>query len=127
EFRILDKDFTEAEGHLTPSMKVRRKQVLADFNSYVEDMYNRTKSTVTETAAHTAERVQELRAEQTEKWDQFKASQAEKIQEFTEAQGQKLHELADKIQQVAPLPGAKDKDAASSSDTDEQVEKAASD
>lgn len=127
EFRILDKDFTEAEGHLTPSMKVRRKQVLADFNSYVEDMYNRTKSTVTETAAHTAERVQELRAEQTEKWDQFKASQAEKIQEFTEAQGQKLHELADKIQQVAPLPGAKDKDAASNSDTDEQVEKAASD
>lgn len=127
EFRILDKDFTEAEGHLTPSMKVRRKQVLADFNSYVEDMYNRTKSTVTETAAHTAERVQELRAEQTEKWDQFKAVQAEKLHEFTESQGQKLHELADKIQQVAPLPGAKNKDATTSSDADEQVEKATND
>ncbi|MDY6051185.1 MAG: AMP-binding protein [Rothia sp. (in: high G+C Gram-positive bacteria)] len=121
EFRILDKDFTEAEGHLTPSMKVRRKQVLADFNSYIEDIYNRTKTTM----AETAERVQELRAEQTEKWDQFKAVQAEKIQEFTEAQGQKLHELAEKIQQVAPLPGHKGKDAATGSSSDEQVEKAA--
>ncbi|MGV3017379.1 AMP-dependent synthetase/ligase [Rothia sp. 88186D007BW] len=123
EFRILDKDFTEAEGHLTPSMKVRRKQVLADFNSYIEDIYNRTKTTM----AETAERVQELRAEQTEKWDQFKAVQAEKIQEFTETQGQKLHELAEKIQQVAPLPGHKGKDAATGSSSDEQVEKAASD
>ncbi|WP_237221389.1 AMP-dependent synthetase/ligase [Rothia nasimurium] len=112
EFRIVDKDFTEAEGHLTPSMKVRRKQVLADFNSYVEDIYGRAKTTVTETAAQTAERVQEIRAEQTEKWEEFKAVQAEKIQEITETGAEKLHELADKIQQVAPLPGAKDKDAA---------------
>lgn len=88
EFRIIDKDFTEAEGHLTPSMKVRRKQVLADFNSYVEDIYNRTKAQVSETAAQTAERVQELKAEQ-----------SEKFQEFKEAQAEKLHELADKMQQ----------------------------
>lgn len=100
EFRIIDKDFTEAEGHLTPSMKVRRKQILADFSSYVEDIYNRTKSTVTETASQTAERMQELRAEQSEKWDEFKADQGQKIQEFTESQGQKLHELADKLQQA---------------------------
>ncbi|ORC18926.1 long-chain fatty acid--CoA ligase [Rothia nasimurium] len=126
EFRILDKDFTEAEGHLTPSMKVRRKQVLADFNSYVEDIYDRAKTTVAETAAHTAERVQEIRAEQSEKWEEFKAVQAEKLHEFTEVQGQKLHELADKIQQVAPLPGAKDKDIATD-DAEGPVEKAASD
>lgn len=100
EFRIVDKDFTEANGHLTPSMKVRRKQVLADFGSYVEDIYSRTKTTVSETAAQTAERVQELAAEQSEKWEEFKAGQAEKIQEFTEVQAEKLHELADKIQQA---------------------------
>lgn len=95
EFRILDKDFTEAEGHLTPSMKVRRKQVLADFNSYVEDIYNRTKAQVSETAAQAAEKMQEMRAEQSEKFKEFK-----------EAQGQKLQELADKIQQ-----GKKDSEA----------------
>lgn len=100
EFRIIDKDFTEADGHLTPSMKVRRKQVLADFNTYVEDIYNRTKTTVTETAAQTAERMQELRAEQSVKWEEFKADQGHKLQEFTEVQGQKLHELADKLQQA---------------------------
>lgn len=100
EFRIIDKDFTEAEGHLTPSMKVRRKQVLADFNTYVEDIYGRAKTTIAETAAHTAERVQELRAEQSVKWEEFKADQGQKIQEFTEVQGQKLQDLADKLQQA---------------------------
>ena len=31
EFRIVPTDFTEASGHLTPSMKVKRAQVLKDF------------------------------------------------------------------------------------------------
>ena len=104
EFRIIDQDFTEAKGHLTPSLKIRRKQILADFNSYVEDIYNRTKTSVTETAAHTAERVQEIRAEQTEKWDNFKTLQGQKFQEFAETQAEKLQGLAERIQQVNPLP-----------------------
>ncbi|MFW0120068.1 AMP-dependent synthetase/ligase [Rothia sp. CCM 9417] len=107
EFRIVDKDFTEAEGHLTPSMKVRRKQVLADFNSYIEDIYNRTKTSVTETAAQTAERVQEIRAEQTEKWEEFKSVQGQKFQDFTGHQAGRFQELAEKIQQASPLSASK--------------------
>ena len=38
-FRIVPTDFTETSGHLTPSMKVKRAQVMADFGSYVEDIY----------------------------------------------------------------------------------------
>ncbi|RAN74450.1 long-chain fatty acid--CoA ligase [Bacillus sp. SRB_336] len=38
-FRIVDTDFTEASGHLTPSMKVKRAQVLKDFDTVVEDIY----------------------------------------------------------------------------------------
>lgn len=84
EFRIVDKDFTEAEGHLTPSMKVRRKQVLADFNSYVEDIYNRTKTTVTETAAGAAERISETAAHTAERVEQLRAEGAERLQGLTE-------------------------------------------
>lgn len=40
EFRIVDSDFTENSGHLTPSMKVKRAQVLKDFNDVVEDIYS---------------------------------------------------------------------------------------
>ena len=39
QFRIVDTDFTETSGHLTPSMKVKRAQVLKDFNAVVEDIY----------------------------------------------------------------------------------------
>ena len=42
-FRIVPTDFTEASGHLTPSMKVKRAQVMADFGSYVEDIYSAKK------------------------------------------------------------------------------------
>ncbi|MGO4385200.1 AMP-dependent synthetase/ligase [Specibacter sp. RAF43] len=38
-FRIVDTDFTESSGHLTPSMKVKRAQVLKDFEAVVEDIY----------------------------------------------------------------------------------------
>ena len=39
-FRIVPADFTEASGHLTPSMKVKRAQVLKDFENVIEEMYS---------------------------------------------------------------------------------------
>ncbi|HET6241386.1 MAG TPA: long-chain fatty acid--CoA ligase [Arthrobacter sp.] len=38
-FRIVAADFTEASGHLTPSMKVKRAQVVKDFEIVIEEMY----------------------------------------------------------------------------------------
>jgi long-chain acyl-CoA synthetase len=38
-FRIVPSDFTEASGHLTPSMKVKRAQVMNDFDSIIDEMY----------------------------------------------------------------------------------------
>ncbi|WP_104091852.1 long-chain fatty acid--CoA ligase [Arthrobacter sp. GMC3] len=38
-FRIVDSDFTETSGHLTPSLKVKRAQVLKDFDAVVEEIY----------------------------------------------------------------------------------------
>jgi long-chain acyl-CoA synthetase len=38
-FRILASDFTEADGYLTPSLKVRRNIVLKDFASEIEAIY----------------------------------------------------------------------------------------
>jgi len=38
-FAILDVDFTEANGYLTPSLKVKRTLVLADFADQVEGIY----------------------------------------------------------------------------------------
>ncbi|MEU1270249.1 AMP-dependent synthetase/ligase [Streptomyces sp. NPDC005799] len=40
-FAVLPRDFTEAEGHLTPSMKLRRDVVLRDFEAEVEGLYAR--------------------------------------------------------------------------------------
>jgi long-chain acyl-CoA synthetase len=40
-FRILPSDFTEANGYLTPSLKVRRNLVLKDFAADIEALYNR--------------------------------------------------------------------------------------
>lgn len=39
QFRIVDSDFTETSGHLTPSLKVKRAQVMKDFESVVEEIY----------------------------------------------------------------------------------------
>ncbi|VXB63414.1 Long-chain-fatty-acid--CoA ligase FadD15 [Arthrobacter sp. 9V] len=39
-FRIVPADFTEASGHLTPSLKVKRAQVMKDFDAVIEEMYS---------------------------------------------------------------------------------------
>lgn len=38
-FEILDVELTEASGHLTPSLKIKRATVLKDFAPYVERIY----------------------------------------------------------------------------------------
>ncbi|MFH7337741.1 AMP-dependent synthetase/ligase [Streptomyces sp. KHY 26] len=38
-FTVLPVDFTEEAGHLTPSLKLRRRQILADFAREVEGLY----------------------------------------------------------------------------------------
>ncbi|MFG2356733.1 AMP-dependent synthetase/ligase [Streptomyces sp. NPDC048521] len=40
-FTLLPVDFTEAAGHLTPSMKLRRDHILRDFAAQVETLYER--------------------------------------------------------------------------------------
>lgn len=42
-FRIVDSDFTETSGHLTPSLKVKRGQVLKDYEDVLEDIYTAKK------------------------------------------------------------------------------------
>ncbi|MDK1360905.1 AMP-dependent synthetase/ligase [Arthrobacter sp. zg-Y1219] len=39
-FRVVPTDFTEASGHLTPSLKIKRAQVLRDYSAVVEDIYS---------------------------------------------------------------------------------------
>ncbi len=39
EFRILDRDFTEEDGYLTPSLKLRRDRVLSDFADVIDEIY----------------------------------------------------------------------------------------
>ncbi|GAA2422027.1 AMP-dependent synthetase/ligase [Streptomyces glaucus] len=38
-FAVLPRDFSEAEGHLTPSMKLRREAILRDYAQVVESLY----------------------------------------------------------------------------------------
>lgn len=38
-FAVLPRDFTEWEGHLTPSMKLRREVIMRDFAGAVEGLY----------------------------------------------------------------------------------------
>ena len=37
---ILDVDFTEENGHLTPSLKVKRSVVVNDFAAEIEALYS---------------------------------------------------------------------------------------
>jgi long-chain acyl-CoA synthetase len=43
-FRILASDFTEADGYLTPSLKVRRNLVLKDFSGEIEAIYSQPRT-----------------------------------------------------------------------------------
>ncbi len=38
-FRVIDTDFTEENGYLTPSMKLKRNVVVKDFADVIEDIY----------------------------------------------------------------------------------------
>jgi long-chain acyl-CoA synthetase len=42
-FRIVPTDFTETTGHLTPSLKIKRNQVLKDYSDVVESIYSTAK------------------------------------------------------------------------------------
>lgn len=39
KFTVLTTDFTESNGYLTPSMKVKRAQVLKDFSLTIDELY----------------------------------------------------------------------------------------
>lgn len=39
EFRVVESDFTEDSGHLTPSLKIKRAQVIKDYQSVIDDIY----------------------------------------------------------------------------------------
>ncbi|MCB4207722.1 AMP-dependent synthetase/ligase [Arthrobacter sp. UM1] len=39
EFRIVEHDFTEESGHLTPSLKIKRAKVAQDYSDVVEEIY----------------------------------------------------------------------------------------
>jgi long-chain acyl-CoA synthetase len=41
-FRILDRDFTEAGGQLTPTLKLRRNVIMKEFADDVEGLYSPT-------------------------------------------------------------------------------------
>ena len=40
-FRILPRDFTEATGELTPSLKVKRAVVLKEYSDEIDAIYHR--------------------------------------------------------------------------------------
>ncbi|KNC18961.1 long-chain fatty acid--CoA ligase [Arthrobacter sp. RIT-PI-e] len=42
-FRIVPTDFTETTGHLTPSLKIKRAQVLKDYSDVVDSIYSTAK------------------------------------------------------------------------------------
>ncbi len=41
KFVIVDSELSEASGHLTPSLKIKRNVVVADFEAAIDDIYNR--------------------------------------------------------------------------------------
>ncbi|UJP38626.1 AMP-dependent synthetase/ligase [Cellulomonas palmilytica] len=45
KFTVLPTDLTEANGYLTPSLKVKRARVLADFADTIEELYTDTRAT----------------------------------------------------------------------------------
>jgi long-chain acyl-CoA synthetase len=41
---VLPTDFTEAKGHLTPSLKLRRAAITEDFAQEIEELYRRERT-----------------------------------------------------------------------------------
>jgi long-chain acyl-CoA synthetase len=40
KFKILDSEFTEASGHLTPKMSIKRHEIVKDFAPLIEELYS---------------------------------------------------------------------------------------
>lgn len=95
EFRILNRDFTEEDGHLTPSQKIKRPVVLKEFSTYIDDMYNRTRDSM----AGQRKKFQELNAKRVERAGAKRAERAEKIDEFRENTGNRLMEMGAQLKQ----------------------------
>ena len=45
KFHILDADLTEASGHLTPKLSIKRNVILADFADVIESLYSNSPAT----------------------------------------------------------------------------------
>ena len=45
KFKILDIEFTEASGHLTPKMSIKRHEIVKDFAGVIEELYSGTPAT----------------------------------------------------------------------------------
>ena len=58
-FEILDVDWTEASGHLTPSMKIKRAKIAQDFADRIEEIYSRPAPEPAPAPATPAERIKE--------------------------------------------------------------------
>ncbi|MDQ5816444.1 MAG: AMP-binding protein, partial [Actinomycetota bacterium] len=41
KFRVLDRDFLEEENEITPTLKVKRKQIGENYNEHIEEMYKK--------------------------------------------------------------------------------------
>jgi long-chain acyl-CoA synthetase len=52
KFVVLDSDFTEASGHLTPKMTIKRNVILKDFAPMIEGIYNAAPATEGESLVH---------------------------------------------------------------------------
>ena len=58
-FEILDVDWTEASGHLTPSMKIKRARIAQDFADRIEEIYSRAAPDPAAAPVTPAERIKE--------------------------------------------------------------------
>lgn len=100
EFRIMNRDLTEADGYLTPSQKLRRAKILQDFSSYVDEMYGKVSDSTSDSLA----RLQEYAAEQSEKFAELREQAAERLHEYADHQAERLAELreqaAEKLEEL---------------------------
>ena len=101
EFRIMSKDLTEEDGYLTPSQKVKRAKVLADFQAYVDDMYGKVAATPTgerlkEAVEQASERLGQAREQLAEQFEQTREQLEAAREQLTEAREQ----LAEQFEQT---------------------------